>query len=120
MGKLGLREVKNVLYLAESGRDSFPVEPRLLLCPSALKYVQLFGVTVGCKAELIPTPVEFSRSWIPLVSREDLVLSYPHPHPGHDLKVLDLGQADQCLARSGLPGPRAVFLVESRTSGLPE
>ena len=54
MGKLRLREVKNVLVPAESGCELFFPKAQTLPCPSALKYVPLVGVTVGCKAEHYP------------------------------------------------------------------
>lgn len=47
-------------------------------------------------------------SWIPLASRKDLVLSC-RPWAWPQSSGLGSG-LDQCLARSGLPGPRAVFL----------
>ena len=54
MGKHRLREVKNVLVPAESGCELFFPKAQTLPCPSALKYVPLVGVTVGCKAEHYP------------------------------------------------------------------
>lgn len=53
-GNSGSERLGMCLYLAESGCELFFPKAQTLLCPSALKYVPLVGVTVGCKAERYP------------------------------------------------------------------